>query len=99
MTKLQSLLAFTAILSVTACTGSAQLPEVKYHRNIDCAYHVLDDVLDHNDDLIARVISVGEGPFQIEELVDVLAELKKNDVEIVESGKRLRACIPEELLK
>lgn len=97
-TVLGCLLAAVVAVASTGC-GSAALPEVQYHRNIDCAYHVLDDVLDHNDELIARVISVGEGPLQIEELVDVLAELKKNDVEIIESGKRLRSCIPEELLK
>lgn len=90
--------ALVAVMLSVGCGGEV-LPSAKYVRGLDCAYHVLDDVFKHDDDLIDRVLSVAQGPLQIEEFVETLVQLHKHDDEIIEGGKRLRACIPEELLE
>lgn len=87
-----------ALVGATAC-GAAGLGDAKYVRNVDCAYHVLDDALEHNDEAIQRILDVGQGPFLIEEFVEVAADLGKPDNFILETGKKLRECIPPELLE
>lgn len=91
------LLCGLALVVSTACVSAFE--DAKYVRNVDCAYHVLDDAFEHNDEAIARILEVGQGPFLIEEFVEVAAELGKKDNFIIDTGKKLRACIPPELLE
>lgn len=86
-----------ALVASTACVSAFE--DAKYIRNIDCAYHVLDDAFEHNDEAISRILEVGQGPVLIEEFVNVAAELGKPDNFILETGKKLRECIPPELLE
>lgn len=84
---------FTLVcLLAVAChdTLPAVSPQV-----LDCQYHVLDAYLGGNQALVARVQSIGQGPFQVEELVDVLAELNRSDAQIVDAGAALLACLPK----
>lgn len=98
-TTLSDCLPLICILAVGASACTSAFEDAKYARNVDCAFHVLDNALDHNDELIGRVLSVGQGPFLIEEYVEVMAELGKSDTDIIAVGKELRACIPQELLE
>ncbi len=84
-----------ALVFVAAC--SKNIPPAAYLKAVDCQYHVLDKAFGGNPELIDKVLEVGQGPFQLEEYVDIAASLGKSDVDIVAYGKALNECLPVEL--
>jgi hypothetical protein len=73
------------------------IPPAAYLTAVDCQYHVLDNAFSGNPELIDKVLEVGQGPFQLEEYVDIATSLGKSDVDIVAYGKALNECLPVEL--
>lgn len=89
------LLALTTILFLSAC--GKNVPPAAYIKAVDCQYHVLEKAFGENTDLIDQVLEVGQGPFQIEEFIDIAATLGKRDAEIIAYGRALNECLPPEL--
>lgn len=86
------LVCLVALVASAACHDA---PPALSPKVLDCQYHVLDAYLGGNQALVERVQSVGQGPFQVEELVDVLAELQRSDAQIIDAGAALVACLPK----
>lgn len=85
----------TTLILVAACNKN--IPTAAYLKSADCQYHVLDKAFSSNPELIDKVLQVGQGPFQVEEFVEVAASVGKTDVDIIAYGKALNQCLPEEL--
>lgn len=83
-----------ALLANFACSS---LPSASVLKSIDCQYHVLEKAFNEQEELIDAVLDVGQGPFQIDEFVDVAVKAGKSDLHIIEYGKQLNKCLPDEL--
>lgn len=90
-----SLLCVAALVTSIACNKNVRTAQ--YLEAADCQYHVLKKAFENNAELIDQVLEVGQGPYQVEEFVDVATQLGKTDVDIVTYGKALNECLPVEL--
>lgn len=88
-------LACLALIGVAACNKN--VPSAAYFKAADCQYHVLEKAFEGNPELIDRVLAIGQGPFQLEEYVEVAVSIGKTDVDIIAYGKALNECLPVEL--
>src|SRR5688572_27780246 len=88
-------IAIVALVLVAAC--GKNIPPAAYLKTVDCQYHVLDKAFSGNPELIDKVLEVGQGPFQLEEYVEIATSLGKSDIDIIAYGKALNECLPVEL--
>lgn len=88
-------LVLAGVLSMQACDKN--IPPAAYLKTIDCQFHVLEKAFNGNEELIDKVLEVGQGPFQLDEYVEVAVAAGKTDIDIIAYGKALNECLPPEL--
>lgn len=92
------LLVVVAAIGVLVTQGcDKNVKPAAYLKAVDCQFHVLEKAFSGNEELIDKVLEVGQGPFQLDEYVSVAVAAGKTDIDIIAYGKALNECLPPEL--